>query len=235
MSGREFDLLASLRARYWSIQGGKMALAIPEGLPAEQQDRWKGSVLLQRQLPTTADPRVPQVPLAWNKSLRTAADNQSASAALQPHALAQERGQASDRGTLLHERSIRHEVPAHAAMQHRPTQEHAGQGATAENRGELIASIVETGLQIATRMGDRAAAAAFCMAMPDRLAMSPPIQFELPRSGAPAMHRSHVVAAVMLTSSVVASAVQLDAAWQSATSVKFHWHQWCEMAHPVTT
>ena len=172
MSGPEFDLLASLRARYWSIQGGKMALAIPEGLPAEQQDRWKGNVLLQRQLP-----------------------------ALQLHALAQERGQASNRGTLLHERSIRHEVPAHAAMQHRPTQEHAGQGAIAENRGELIASIVETGLQIATRMGDRAAAAAFCMAMPDRLAMSPPNQLELPRAGACAMHRSQVIAAVILTSS----------------------------------
>ena len=194
MSGPEFDLLASLRTRYWSIQGGKTALAIPEGLPAEQQDRWKGNVRLQRQLPAMADPRVPQTPLAWNNSLRTAADNQSASAALQLHELAQERGQASNRGALLHERSKWHEVPAHAAMQHRPTQEHAGQGAIVEDRGELIASIVETGLQIATRMGDRAAAAAFCMAMPDRLAMGPPTQSELPRSGAYAMHKSRATA-----------------------------------------
>lgn len=193
MSGPEFDLLASLRARYWSIQVGKMALASPEGLPAEQQDRWKGNILLQRQLP-----------------------------ALRLHALAQERGQASKRGTLLHERSIRHEAPAHDAMQHRATQEHAGQGAIAENRGELIASIVETGLQIATRMGDRAAAAAFCMAMPDRLAMSPPIQFELPRAGACAMQRSQVIAAVILTSSVIAPNMQLDAAWPFTTSVKFY-------------
>ena len=41
-------------------------------------------------------------------------------------------------------------------------------GITAKGREDLIASIVETGLRIATRMGDRAAAAALCMPEPAR-------------------------------------------------------------------
>ena len=41
-------------------------------------------------------------------------------------------------------------------------------GISAKGREDLIASIVKTGLQIATRMGDRAAAAALCMPEPAR-------------------------------------------------------------------
>lgn len=177
-----FHVLESMRARYWVGRAGHRAGPSEEKAAAETMDRRLGSFLLsghppsrpeQRQLlrpkrsPSTCD-ATPHAEL-WAKEPACVSSREAAAPGMKPaepdppikiHT-------ASQGCVPVEEDPACKQVPAFSARA----------------RGDLIASIVETGLQIATRMGDRAAAAALCMPEPARATSGSAVRTTSSRAG----------------------------------------------------
>lgn len=172
MASKTLDILAGMRARYWDARAGHKAAASLDQMPAYNQDKVASTLLLSEHPVSATGPLVPHV--RWPRQChQTSAAGKSRAVHDAPLPTQQARGHASagDRDRELPSAAVaqmRAPVHHHTAAHERcmPQRGLEGKGApvvSSEGRGELIASIVETGLQIATRMGDRAAAAAFCM------------------------------------------------------------------------
>jgi len=172
MASKTFDILASMRARYWDARAGHKAAASLDGMPAYNQDKLLSTLLLSEHPVSAKGLLVPHV--RWPRQChQTSAAGKSRAVhdALLPTQQARGHASASDRAGELPSAAVaqiraplHHRIAAHEGrMPHCGIEGRGAPVISLEGRGELIASIVETGLQIATRMGDRAAAAAFHM------------------------------------------------------------------------
>lgn len=184
----KFNLLASMRARYWEVASVKNATGTRPG--PFHQDRIQSSSLLQGLSPSPSASERPKGRSTWRSSQHSARSNAARNVSQPMHSPRHRQLAASNTDTpLAYMGEIYPEMPARLGDEQRHFTEQAGQGAAARDapvhsgRAELIASIVDTGIQIATRMGDRAAAAEFCMSSPSREAVRPAGIDTLPGSG----------------------------------------------------
>ena len=211
MAADSYHLLSSMRARYWDGRAGYRAAPSGKKADAEQLNRCASTPLLsgyrapepeQQQLQPEKSIAVCDATPRAQLHARERAPSSGREATLPglgpPEPVTPLRlHPASQRSMPIEQATAARQASTLSASQRcMPT----GQDAAArqaptlsvKGRGDLIASVVETGLQIATRMGNRAAAAALHMPEPIRATSSPAAQARPSLTGAH-LSRSHSI------------------------------------------